>query len=273
MQTASIGIFDSGFGGLTVMRAVQALLPNENIIYFGDTARIPYGNKSEDKITQWSVENTRFLISLGVKMLIVACHTVCASSIKAIRQASPVPVIGIVEPAMEELLKRTSSGKVGILGTQRTIQSAIYQTLLQEKIPHGSFTAIPCPLFVHIVEEGYVDHPIAAAVAKEYLHPLKTSDIDTLLLGCTHYPLLHKVIQQEIGDKIHIVDPAFACAWQARNLLQSLQLCNNTTQPLYEFYVSDDPEKFRHLGQTFLNSPIEKVCKLMMNENSYCFSP
>jgi glutamate racemase len=260
MQRASIGIFDSGFGGLTVMNAVKTLLPHENIIYFGDTARLPYGNKSSDTILKYSLENILFLNQLGIKLLIIACHTVCTSAFEELSKASSIPILGVVEPAIEELIRITKSGKVALLGTRRTVASGVYQQLIQKQMPEAELTAISCPLFVPLVEEGYVNHPITEAVVQEYLRPLKKKEIDTVLLGCTHYPLLQTMIQKELGESTVLIDPATSCAQQACKLLTEKGLLNhNQTIAHYEFYVSDDPEKFRLLGKQFLNYPIEHV--------------
>ena len=257
---SGIGIFDSGFGGLTVMRAIRQLLPCENIIYFGDTARLPYGNKSPDIILRYAIENSTFLIDQGIKVLVIACHTACSFALEHIRAALEIPVVGISEPGIAEVVNLSKNGHVAIIGTRATIASGIYQQKLQLALPKSEITAIACPLFVPLVEEGFLNHPLTELVVQEYLGPLKSMEIDTILLGCTHYPLLQPAIQKHQGDKVVLVDPANACAKKTQTLLRELGLENQEkSQPLYQFYVSDDPDKFRMHGKTFLNYPIEDV--------------
>lgn len=257
---ASIGIFDSGFGGLTVMRAIQHLLPYENILYFGDTARLPYGNKRADTIIRYSLEAASFLASQGIKALVIACHTACSAALDELRAHFPLPIIGIIEQGVEEILRLSTSGQIAILGTRATISSGVYQTQISTRLPSAELSPIACPLFVPLVEEGYVAHPLAELVAKEYLTPLKERPIDTVLLGCTHYPLLQKIISQELGPNVTLIDPAHSCAEKTRQLLTLEGLLSSQKEkPHYQFYVSDDPEKFRTLGKMFLDYPIEHV--------------
>jgi glutamate racemase len=259
-KTASIGIFDSGFGGLTVMRAIRELMPHENIIYFGDTARLPYGSKSAPTILRYSLENASFLAEQGVKVLVVACNTSCSAALEQVRSETTLPVIGITEQGVEEVTGLFSEGKVGILATRATIQSGIYQQQILAKCPAIELFPISCPLFVPLVEEGYVEHPMCTLVVQEYLQLLKNKEIKGLLLGCTHYPLLQSVIQQELGADIQLIDPAIACAKKTRQLLAEHDLLTTSTSlPHYQFFVSDDPEKFRLHGKAFLNYPIEHV--------------
>jgi len=257
----SIGIFDSGFGGLTVLHAMRQLLPHENIVYFGDTARLPYGSKSAETILRYSLEGASFLINQGIKLLVIACNTACCSSaIDELQKHFQIPIIGVIFPGVEEVVATSNSGKVAILGTRFTISSGVYQHLIKARIPHAEITAISCPLFVPLVEEGYIEHPLAEVIVQEYLRPLKRKEIDTILLGCTHYPLLQSIIQKEIGPEVQLVDPAKSCATKIKEILFANHLQNMQKEiPNYEFYVSDDPEKFRLLGKTFLNHPIEHV--------------
>ncbi len=257
---ASIGIFDSGFGGLTIMRAMMQVLPKENMIYFGDTARLPYGNKSAETVLRYSVENTSFLIEQGIKLLVVACNTACTAALEHLQKKCSIPVIGMIQAGVEQVLQSSKQGKIAILGTRATIQSGVYQQQIQLVLPNAQITAISCPLFVPLVEEGYIDHPLTQASIQEYLGPLRRKEVDTVLLGCTHYPLLASMIQKELGPQVSLIDPAIGCAEKVRLLLEKLELHNQgENRPQYEFYVSDDPEKFRLLGKTFLNHPIEHV--------------
>lgn len=257
---SSIGIFDSGFGGLTVMRAIRTLLPHEHIIYFGDTARLPYGSKSPDTILRYSRENAAFLKDLGIKVLVIACHTACSVALEQLRESLDIPIIGIIEQGVEEIARVSKTGQIAILGTRATISSGVYQQHLQKKLPTASISPISCPLFVPLVEEGYIDHPLTDLAVQEYLRPLKLKTVDAVLLGCTHYPLLHAMIQKELGPNVSLVDPADTCAEKTKEILIEHMLLNETKgRPHYQFYVSDDPEKFRLHGKNFLNYPIEHV--------------
>lgn len=258
---ASIGIFDSGFGGLTVMRQVRALLPYENMLYFGDTARLPYGNKNSNTILRYTVEGASFLVEQGIKALVIACHTACsAAAVEQLRNLFPIPIISIVEESIEEVVHSSSQGKVAILATRATILSEIYQKNLSANLPHAKLQAIACPLFVPLVEEGYISHPLSSLAAHEYLSQLRSQPVDTVLLGCTHYPLLRPVIQQELGETVRLIDPSQTCAQKLKNILESQNLCHPYQQtPSYTFYVSDDPNKFQSLGSLFLNHPITSV--------------
>ncbi len=257
---SSIGIFDSGFGGLTVMRAIRTLLPHEHIIYFGDTARLPYGSKSPDTILRYSRENATFLKDLGVKVLVIACHTACSVALEQLRESLDIPIIGIIEQGVEEIARISRTGQIAVLGTRATISSGVYQQHLHKKIPTANIHLISCPLFVPLVEEGYIDHPLTDLAVQEYLRPLKMQAVDAVLLGCTHYPLLHSMIQKELGPDVFLIDPADTCAAKTKEILIEHLLLNETQEhPDYQFYVSDDPEKFRLHGKNFLNYPIEHV--------------
>lgn len=259
-RLGSIGIFDSGLGGLTVMRAIRALMPHENMVYFGDTARLPYGSKSSDTILRYSLENARFLQTQGIKILVIACNTSCSAALRQVREICDIPVIGIIEQGVDEVLSRFTEGKIGILGTRATITSGIYQQQILTRCANLELFAISCPLFVPLVEEGYLEHPMSLLVAQEYLRPLKNKEINALLLACTHYPLLQTIIQTELGAHVQLLDPANACAQKTRDLLAESDLLNpSSSLPHYQFFVSDDAEKFRVLGKDFLKYPIEHV--------------
>lgn len=260
MKSAPIGIFDSGFGGLTVMNAVKECMPNEDIIYFGDTANLPYGNKSAEAIVNYTLKNTEFLMSLGIKLLIIACHSACSASYDLLTNKLPIPVVGVVAPSVDCMKQQISEGNIALIGTRRTIQSNMYQKLIAEQIPTAKLISIACPLFVPIVEEGYAKHSIARAIVKEYLEPLKDKKIQALLLGCTHYPLLSSHIQEEMGSSTQLIDPAKGCAKEAKKILkQRGWLSDSTRNPSSTFYVSDDPEKFRSFGRHFFETPMEHV--------------
>lgn len=260
MNAQSIGIFDSGIGGLTVMNAVAKLLPHENIIYFGDTANLPYGSKSKESILYHCKENALFLESLGVKLIIIACHTASIASYNHLENAVRVPVITMIKPSLELLEALPKEKHIAILGTSKTISSGIYQKMILEKSPSLKVSSIACPLFVPIVEEGLSDHPIAKVVAQNYLAPLKKEKIDTLLLGCTHYPILQKTIQEVLPFASNIIDPSYSCARQAKKTLEEKGLLNKKNDnPTYHFFVSDSPDRFKSLAKGLLNRPINLV--------------
>jgi len=252
-----IGILDSGFGGLTVMRPIRTLLPCEEILYLGDTARLPYGEKSPKAIAQYCVENTSFLLDKGIRVLVIACHSACSAALDIVRAQFSIPIIGIIEHGLEALSQ--DAQQIAILGTRATINAAFYEKRIRTRCPKATIFPIACPLFVPLVEEGYCDHPIATVVANEYLHPLKEKTLDAVVLGCTHYPLLANTIARTL-TKTALIDPALSCAealhrlLNAKDLRQTKQSTGSCT-----FYVSDDPNKFRALGKIFLQEPIENV--------------
>ncbi len=261
MKESSIGIFDSGFGGLTVMKAVKSLLPKENIIYFGDTMNVPYGNKNQETILKYCLENIRFLENLGIKLLIIACHTVSTTMYQDLQKLSAIPILGMVDPSISLLQKKAkykTMPKIAILGTKRTIDSGIYQSAILSAIPKASLIALPCPLFVPLVEDGYADHPIAKTIIQECLSPIKP--VDMALLACTHYPLLQKYIQNTLGSSSTLLDPAIACAEEAQSILNKNNLLNDCeSPPKYLFYVSGPLEKFSLMGEKFLKHPIHPI--------------
>ncbi|MES2122553.1 MAG: glutamate racemase [Chlamydiota bacterium] len=259
--SSSIAIFDSGLGGLTVMRAIEQLLPNEKIIYFGDTARLPYGNKTPETILRYSLENAAYLSSYDIKTLVIACNTSCsAGAIANIQALYNIPVVGITTVAIEEICERLPKGKLALLATRATINSQIYQHELRSRCPELEIISIPCPLFVPLVEEGYIEHALSTIAVRDYLHPLAGQGIDAALLGCTHYPLLQSLIQQELGSHVQIIDPSYACAEKIRTLLTERNWLNPATQPpQHQFIVSEDPSKFSSLSKLFLSRPIDAV--------------
>ncbi|HEY2810198.1 MAG TPA: glutamate racemase [Rhabdochlamydiaceae bacterium] len=262
MNLDNIAILDSGFGGLTAMRHIRALMPNENIIYFGDTAHLPYGNKSPQTIVNYCLENIPFLLDKGIKILVIACHTACTAALPIVRKHFNILIVGIIEQGIEQAVQATQNQRIGVLGTRTTIASGVYQRQIQLLSPQAEIHALACPLFVPFVEEGYTDHPITSLMIADTLRPIKNKNIDTLLLGCTHYPLLEPLIQREFKNSVNIIDPAKGCALKTRQLLAENQLLNpQQTSPNYTFYVTDDPDKFRQLGKTFINYPIETVFK------------
>jgi len=256
----SIGVFDSGLGGLTVMQQLMKALPDEHFIYFGDTARLPYGEKGRETIIRYSIENTVFLLEKNIKALVVACNTATAHALERLQQIFSVPVIGVIDPGAESAVNISKNGRIAVLGTKGTIQSQSYQKAIAQKNPSVTLFPIACPLFVPLVEESYANHPAARLIVQEYLRPLKDQQIDTLLLGCTHYPLLHSIIQEEIGKDVAIIDSAVSCAKKLATILteNGLKRSDNLT-PKHQYFVSDEPLKFQTLGQNFLNMAIDHV--------------
>lgn len=259
-NTQAIGIFDSGIGGLTVMKQIMQKLPHEQLIYFGDTARLPYGDKSPETILRFSIENAIFLMEHHIKLLVIACNTASAYAVDKLKNILKIPIIDVIKPGADRAVLTTRSHKIGILATRATTLSGIYQREIQKRLPSAEVYSIACPLLVPLIEEHFFDHPATHLIVKDYLAPLKEKNIDTLLLGCTHYPLLHHLIQQEMGPHISIIDSATTCAEQVSAALNDHGLCNPQKEhPQHQFYASDFPEKFRLHGIQFLGKAIEKV--------------
>lgn len=260
MNEKAIGVFDSGVGGLTVLKELMRRLPGESTVYLGDTARVPYGTKSPEVVTRYSLANGRFLIGQQIKLLVVACNTASSVSLPALSRALEVPVLGVIEPGASAALAHTRSGKVGVIGTPGTIASGAYQSALARRRPEVNVLARACPLFVPLAEEGWTEGEVVELVAKRYLGELGGSDIDTLILGCTHYPLLKKSIARVIGDRVGLVDSAEATAEAvAAQLEADGQLAPSNSPARHRFFVTDLPERFAEVGARFLERPIETV--------------
>lgn len=261
MEESPIGIFDSGLGGLTVMQQMMRTLPHEHMVYFGDTARLPYGNKSPETIIRYSMENAAFLAEKNIKLLVVACNTASAHALDVLQHKIPIPVVGVIVPGATTALHTSSNKRIAILGTKGTIQSQRYQEAIRELDPQAFVLPIACPLFVPFVEEGYCSHPATRLVVHEYLKPIKENRIDTVLLGCTHYPFLKEMIQEEVGDEVAIVDSAASCAHYVAQALERKQLRRPSfsTAPCFRYFASDDPQQFQRLGSAFLGTSISSV--------------
>lgn len=259
-----IGIFDSGIGGLTVLREIRRQLPAEDIVYFGDTAHLPYGTKSKETITKFSIDNVKFLEDLGAKMIVVACNTASSLSLDALKEKYYLPIIGVIEPGAKAALANTKNGRIGVIGTKATIGSGSYEACLKRQDGSVRVYSEACPLFVPFVEEGWLDGEVVSKVAHTYLDQLKSFGIDTLILGCTHYPLLADVIQQTIGAGVHLVNSAEETAKEVRALIGQLNIRNDGAPAAQEtrFYVSDEPEPFRALGERFLGRSVQSVAKV-----------
>jgi len=254
----AIGIFDSGIGGLTVVKEIVVKLPQENIIYLGDTARVPYGIRSPETVTRYSFEITRFLLAQEIKMLVVACNTASAISLDAVKKEFPLPVIGVLEPGARAAVAATKTRKVGIIGTEATIGSGAYERAIKRLASDVNVHSLACPLFVSLAEEGWTDNDVAQLVAEKYLAPLRGSGIDTLVLGCTHYPLLKMVIHKAVGSTIKLIDSATETAKEVANVLEKLRWRGSGNgEGLRKFYVTDAPSRFEKIGRSFLGDSLQ----------------
>ncbi len=259
-QTAPIGIFDSGIGGLTVAKAVMEALPSEDILYFGDTARVPYGIKSQETVRKYALEITRFLLDRGVKMILVACNTVSASAKKEIiEMAGAVPVLDVITSGSEKAVSLKTHNEVAVIGTLATVNSEAYPKAIKQLDQHVKVRQKACPMFVPLAEEGWTDNEIAQKVIAEYLGEFENSEIDALILGCTHYPLFKKSIEAFLHDEhIHIIDSAESIATSAKQELIDRNLSNSTGGD-FQCFVSDQPQRFQELAERFLGRTISGI--------------
>lgn len=257
-----IGIFDSGFGGLTVMSAISKLMPKENLIYFGDTAHVPYGSKSKKIVTEFATKISKFLVKNNVKMIVIACNTASAFSLDALKKIIKVPIIGVIKAGSIMAAQNTKNKKIGVIGTEGTIKSSAYEKEIKKYDNKIMCYSKACPLFVPLVEEGWNNGKITEDIINVYLKDLVNKKIDTIILGCTHYPLLKSTIKKVIGNKINIIDSANAVALAVKNLLVEKDLLKGDGKATYKFYVSDGPEKFKNIGNKFLGKKILTVNKV-----------
>lgn len=249
-----IGIFDSGVGGLTVLKALTQTLPEANFVYFGDTARFPYGTKSPETLIKHSIEIVLFLLEKNVDAIVIACNTATSAALPVLQKHFSIPIIGIIEPAIEQALSSPNARCIGIIGTNALVRSQVYQQRLSQ-IPQLVYWTKACPLLIAAIEENFDNTSIKQALLDHYLKPLKQKKIDTLILACTHFPLIKEEIQNAVGSNVRLIDPSYACAEKVKNL--SLSPTDKKT-PI-EFYVSDDPKRFKQAGKAFLGIPIQKV--------------
>jgi glutamate racemase len=257
-----IGVFDSGVGGLTVVRALRSALPGEDIVYLGDTARVPYGSKSPRTVEKYSLTCQQFLLDRGVKLVLIACNTASAQALPALVAAASVPVVGAVEPGAQSALGATKCGHIGVIGTLGTVRSNAYAKAIAARDGATRLTQLPCPLLVPLAEEGWTDDDIAKLVARRYLVQLFERDpaIDTLVLGCTHYPLLKPLLRDVLGPGVRLIDSAEETAAETARTLAAADLCAEpAAEPSYRFVASDDPLQFLQLGQRFLGGTMEGV--------------
>lgn len=258
----SIGVFDSGVGGLTVAREIIRQLPNESIVYFGDTARVPYGIKSRETVIRFSVENILFLLKHDVKLICVACNTASSLALPSIKNNFRVPIIGVITSGAREAVYASQNKRIGVIGTKGTIKSRTYETEIKQLDRKVKVTAVACPLFVPFVEEGWTSGEVVLSVARSYLKPLKDAGVDTVILGCTHYPLLKPVIQEVLGKHVALIDSAKQVAFEIKKILTGEEMLNRGRGGKHRFYVSDNPEWFSSLARRFMGRKLTNVRKV-----------
>jgi len=258
-----IGVFDSGIGGLTVVKRIASTLPKEDIIYFGDTARVPYGSKSNSTVIGYAIQDAKLLINKNVKAIVVACNTVSSIALKELRNNFNVPIIGMIEPGAKFAVKETKNGNIGVIGTRATINNKAYSNEIKRIEPKIKVFEKSCPLFVPLAEEGWVNHKATYEIAEEYLKELRDLKIDTLVLGCTHYPILTEVIQNVIGKNVKLIDSGIASAEVVNQELDRINLFTNKHSiGNQDFYVSDIPVKFKEVAELFLGKEVTQIQKV-----------
>lgn len=268
-KTAPVGVFDSGVGGLTVAREIMRQLPNEDLVYFGDTARVPYGSKSKDTIIRYSRQIIHFLQTKEVKAIVIACNTASALALEEVKKEFDIPILGVVEPGARAALAMSQTKKIGVIGTEATVRSQIYPKVIGAMDPEAQVVGCACPLFVPLVEEGFAKHKVTDEIIDYYLADMKQSDIDALILGCTHYPLLRSRIRAYMGEKIALVNPAYEAAMDLKQLLGERDLLQEEhpdAHGTYSFYVSDAAEKFMEFANSILPYDIETTKQIHIEE-------
>lgn len=270
-KNAPIGVFDSGVGGLTVAREIMRQIPNERIVYFGDTARVPYGSKSKDNIIKFSRQIIRFFQTENVKAIVIACNTASALALDEMQQEFDLPILGVVKPGAKVAVETTVNKRIGLIGTEANIRSGVYTRYIKSLDDEAKVFEKACPLFVPLVEEGWLHDDITLQVASRYLEELKEKDIDTLIMGCTHYPLIRSTIRKVMGDKVNLVNPAYETAIELKNLLERDNLANkcdvDSPSSMYRFYVSDAEEKFKLFANSIL--PFDITMTKQINIENY----
>ncbi|NOX65312.1 MAG: glutamate racemase [Chlorobi bacterium] len=266
-KTAPIGIFDSGIGGLTVVKKILSMLPNEKIIYFGDTARVPYGSKSNSTVIEYANQDAKFLYKKNVKLIIVACNTVSSVALDNLREQFDIPIIGMIEPGAKYALSKTKNGKIGVIGTHSTINNQAYSKKLKQLNGDVEIFEKACPLFVPLAEEGWIDRKATKLIAEEYLEELIEREIDTLVLGCTHYPVLTEIIQKVMGPEVTLIDSGTAAALEVEDYLNGIGLRNDSSQiGKHQYYVSDLPSKFKIIAERFLGTTLDHIEKIDIDQ-------
>ncbi len=266
MSERAIGIFDSGVGGLTVLKALLRVLPDEQLLYLGDTARVPYGTKSPGTVLRYALEAAEFLVQHRVKMLVVACNTASAVAVEAIEQRFSLPVVGVIEPGARKATAVTRNRRVGVIGTEGTIRSGAYRRAIHAVDPAIEVFAAPCPLFVPLAEEGWADHEVAYLTAREYLAPLIAQQIDTLVLGCTHYPLLKKTLQRLLGPQVQLIDSAQETACLVASLLGERDVLRTSGALQPRYFVTDESTRFKRVGGAFVGAELHHVTQVDLEQ-------
>ena len=270
LKNLPIGVFDSGVGGLTVAREIMRQIPNERIVYFGDTARVPYGSKSKETVTKYSRQIVRFLETQNVKAIVIACNTASAYALEQIEKEIKVPIIGVVKPGAVTAARATQNGKIGVIATEGTIQSEIYTQYIKELKQDASVIGKACPLFVPLVEEGLLEDPVTDEIAQRYLSVLIDSGIDTLILGCTHYPLIRSTVGRVMGERVTLVNPAYETAIELKRLLEEHQMLQDEKPALgtnqYQFFVSDGADKFQQFANNIFKYGVLAVKQINIEE-------
>ena len=264
LSEKSIGVFDSGVGGLTVLHELRRLLPGENLVYLGDTARVPYGTKSPETVCTYARQAAEFLLGEQVKMIVVACNTASSFALEQLQNSLSVPVVGVIVPGARCAVRLTQRRVVGVIGTHGTVSSEAYPQALKQLVPDIEVVSAACPLFVPLAEEGWADHPVAGQIASEYLAPLLAREIDTLVLGCTHYPLLKATLHRVLPQTVQLVDSAEETAREVKSLLTQMTLLNPQRCGQWKFYVTDVPTRFVQVGQGFLGQAVEPVTRISL---------
>jgi glutamate racemase len=265
----AIGIFDSGVGGLTVLKEIVKALPQEDTIYLGDTARVPYGTKSPETVTRYARQITSFLVSRDIKLLVVACNTASAFSLDALKEQFPIPIVGVIEPGARRAAAVTKSGKVGVIGTEGTIRSSAYAKAIKRMNPEIEVITRACPLFVPLAEEGWVDNEVARLSARLYLRGLKEEGVDTLVLGCTHYPLLKNIISEVMGTSVTLVDSAEETARTVAEILRNgSALRPSSEKGNHHYFVTDVPAGFIRVGNRFLGGRLGDVYQVSLEDET-----
>jgi len=266
-KTNPIGIFDSGVGGLTVVKSIESLLPNENIVYFGDTARVPYGSKSNSTVIEYALQDASFLEKKNVKLIIVACNTASSIALESIRKKYKIPIIGMIEPGAKSAMEATHTNRIGVIGTETTISNKAYSKVLLNLDSKVKVIEKACPLLVPLAEEGWIDHPATKLIVKEYLSELKKENIDTLILGCTHYPILRSIIQEAIGQNVKLIDSGEAASVEVEDYLNGIGLKNiSNNLGRDQYFVSDTPTKFKEVANLFLGKEVQHIEKIDLEE-------
>lgn len=269
-SSAPIGVFDSGVGGLTVAREIMRNLPNERLVYFGDTARVPYGSKSQETVIRYSKQIIRFLQTQHVKAIVIACNTASALALDAIEGELDIPILGVLRPGAKVAAETTKNKRVGVIATESTIRSGMYDRYIKAHDPEITVYGKACPLFVPLVEEGWLKDPVTEEVARRYLKELLEKDIDSLILGCTHYPLIRSLMRKIVGDEVQLVNPAYETALELGRLLAREGLANDGsadgTVEKYQFFVSDAAEKFAEFANSILPYDVKKTKKINIEE-------